>query len=314
MMLSNFVVSLEAVLPMFIMLAVGMGVKRFRLLTETELRHLNKMIFVVFFPPMMFTNLYGTDIEEAVDWRLMIFGIASVAVIYGVSTLAVLHMEKDPRSRGAMIQAIYRSNFVIMGIPIAVNMYGHGNLAVTAMMVAVIVPIYNVLAVVTLEVFRGGTLDFAGILKKVLTNPLILGAAAGLLSVLTGLKLPAVLEDVVGDMASVATPLALVILGASIDFKSIRKCGRNLVACVAARLIIVPAIGLTAAALLGFRDIAFVTLIAMFAAPTAVSSFTMAQSMDSDGQLAGNCVIFSTAFACFTMFLWIFLFKNLGMF
>ena len=299
---------------MFIMLAVGMGVKRFRLLTETELRHLNKMIFVVFFPPMMFTNLYGTDIEEAVDWRLMIFGIASVAVIYGVSTLAVLHMEKDPRSRGAMIQAIYRSNFVIMGIPIAVNMYGHGNLAVTAMMVAVIVPIYNVLAVVTLEVFRGGTLDFAGILKKVLTNPLILGAAAGLLSVLTGLKLPAVLEDVVGDMASVATPLALVILGASIDFKSIRKCGRNLVACVAARLIIVPAIGLTAAALLGFRDIAFVTLIAMFAAPTAVSSFTMAQSMDSDGQLAGNCVIFSTAFACFTMFLWIFLFKNLGMF
>ena len=213
-----------------------------------------------------------------------------------------------------MIQAIYRSNFVIMGIPIAVNMYGHGNLAVTAMMVAVIVPIYNVLAVVTLEVFRGGTLDFAGILKKVLTNPLILGAAAGLLSVLTGLKLPAVLEDVVGDMASVATPLALVILGASIDFKSIRKCGRNLVVCVAARLVIVPAIGLTAAALLGFRDIAFVTLIAMFAAPTAVSSFTMAQSMDSDGQLAGNCVIFSTAFACFTMFLWIFLFKNLGMF
>lgn len=314
MMLSNFVVSLEAVLPMFIMLAVGMGVKRFRLLTETELRHLNKMIFVVFFPPMMFTNLYGTDIEEAVDWRLMIFGIASVAVIYGVSTLAVLHMEKDPRSRGAMIQAIYRSNFVIMGIPIAINMYGHGNLAVTAMMVAVIVPIYNVLAVVTLEVFRGGTLDFAGILKKVLTNPLILGAAAGLLSVLTGLKLPAVLEDVVGDMASVATPLALVILGASIDFKSIRKCGRNLVVCVAARLVIVPAIGLTAAALLGFRDIAFVTLIAMFAAPTAVSSFTMAQSMDSDGQLAGNCVIFSTAFACFTMFLWIFLFKNLGMF
>lgn len=314
MMLSNFVVSLEAVLPMFIMLAVGMGVKRFRLLTETELRHLNKMIFVVFFPPMMFTNLYGTDIEEAVDWRLMIFGIASVAVIYGISTLAVLHMEKDPRSRGAMIQAIYRSNFVIMGIPIAVNMYGHGNLAVTAMMVAVIVPIYNVLAVVTLEVFRGGTLDFAGILKKVLTNPLILGAAAGLLSVLTGLKLPAVLEDVVGDMASVATPLALVILGASIDFKSIRKCGRNLVVCVAARLVIVPAIGLTAAALLGFRDIAFVTLIAMFAAPTAVSSFTMAQSMDSDGQLAGNCVIFSTAFACFTMFLWIFLFKNLGMF
>lgn len=299
---------------MFLMLAAGLGVKRFRLLTETELRHLNKMIFVVFFPPMMFTNLYGTDIKDAVDWRLLVFGLISVAVIYGVSTLIVVRIEKDPKSRGAMIQAIYRSNFVIMGIPIAVNMYGHGNLAVTAMMVAVIVPVYNVLAVVTLEVFRGGRLEFCGILKKVLTNPLILGAAAGIFAVLTGLKLPGVLEDAVSDMASVATPLALVILGASIDFRSIRACGRNLVVSVAARLIIVPAAGLTAAALLGFRGIAFVTLIAMFAAPTAVSSFTMAQSMDSDSQLAGNCVVFSTAFACFTMFLWIFLFKNLGMF
>lgn len=313
-MLSNFIVSLEAVLPMFLLLAAGLGVKHFRLLTDSELRHLNKMIFIVFFPPMMFANLYGNDIREAVDGKLLIFGVVSVAVIYGVSTLIVLRIEKDPKSRGAMIQAIYRSNFVIMGIPIAVNMYGHGNLAVTAMMVAVIVPIYNVLAVVTLEVFRGGRPDPAGILRKVLTNPLILGAAAGLFFALTGLKLPGVLETAVSDMASVATPLALVILGASIDFKSIRQCGRNLVISVAARLVIVPAAGLTAAALLGFRGIAFVTLIAMFAAPTAVSSFTMAQSMDSDGQLAGNCVIFSTAFACFTMFLWIFLFKNLGMF
>lgn len=313
-MLGNFIVSLEAVLPMFLLLAAGMGVKRFRLLTETELRHLNKMIFVVFFPPMMFTNLYGKDIKEAVDWRLLIFGLVSVALIYGIGTLAVLKIEKDHRSRGAMIQAIYRSNFVIMGIPIAVNMYGHGNLAVTAMMVAVIVPVYNVLAVVTLEVFRGGKPDAASIAKKVLTNPLILGAAAGLLAVLTGLKLPAVIETTVADMASVATPLALVILGASMDFGSIKACGRDLIICVLARLVIVPAAGLTAAALLGFRGIAFVTLIAMFASPTAVSSFTMAQSMGSDGQLAGNCVIFSTAFACFTMFLWIFLFKNLGMF
>lgn len=313
-MLGNFIVSLEAVLPMFLLLAAGMGVKRFRLLTETELRHLNKMIFVVFFPPMMFTNLYGKDIKEAVDWRLLIFGLVSVALIYGIGTLAVLRIEKDHRSRGAMIQAIYRSNFVIMGIPIAVNMYGHGNLAVTAMMVAVIVPVYNVLAVVTLEVFRGGKPDAASIAKKVLTNPLILGAAAGLLAVLTGLKLPAVIETTVADMASVATPLALVILGASMDFGSIKACGRDLIICVLARLVIVPAAGLTAAALLGFRGIAFVTLIAMFASPTAVSSFTMAQSMGSDGQLAGNCVIFSTAFACFTMFLWIFLFKNLGMF
>lgn len=299
---------------MFLMMVIGVGVRKYKLLSAAEVKHLNHMVFVVFFPAMMFTNLYGADIKEAVDGRLITFGVTAVLIEYLVTLLFVLRIEKEPKSRGAMIQAIYRSNFVIMGIPIAVNMFGHGNLAVTAMMVSVIVPVYNVLAVTTLEVFRGGRPDLINILKKLATNPLILGAAAGIIAVLTDLKLPSVFETVIADMSAVATPMALVILGASFNFKSIRRCRRNLIVAVISRLIIVPALGLSAAALLGFRGIAFVTLIAIFASPTAVSSFTMAETMDSDSELAGNCVVFSSAFACFTMFFWIFLFKNLGMF
>lgn len=299
---------------MFLLMIIGVGVRKYKLLSAAEVNHLNHMVFVVFFPAMMFANLYGADIKEVMDGRLITFGVAAVLIEYLVTLLLVLRIEKEPKSRGAMIQAIYRSNFVIMGIPIAVNMFGHGNLAVTAMMVSIIVPVYNVLAVITLEVFRGGRPDLINILKKLATNPLILGAAAGIIAVLTDLKLPRVLETVIDDMSAVATPMALVILGASFNFKSIRRCRRNLIVAVTSRLIIVPAMGLSAAALLGFRGIAFVTLIAIFASPTAVSSFTMAETMDSDSELAGNCVVFSSAFACFTMFFWIFLFKNLGMF
>ncbi len=299
---------------MFILMGVGMLVKRYRLLGAEEVRHLNHMVFVVFFPVMMFRNLYGSDIKEALDGKLIAFGVAAVLIEYLITLLVVLRVEKEPKSRGAMIQAIYRSNFVIMGIPIAVNMFGHGNLAVTAMMVSVIVPIYNILAVATLEVFRGGKPDPVNILKKLATNPLILGAAAGIIAVLGEIKLPSVLETVVSDMSAVATPMALVILGASFNFSSIERCRKNLVICVIARLIVVPAAGLGAAAFFGFRGIAFVTLIAIFASPTAVSSFTMAETMESDSELAGNCVVFSSAFACFTMFFWIFLYKNLGMF
>lgn len=299
---------------MFLLMIIGVGVRKYKLLSAAEVKHLNHMVFVVFFPAMMFANLYGADIKEAMDGRLITFGVAAVLIEYLVTLLLVLRIEKEPKSRGAMIQAIYRSNFVIMGIPIAVNMFGHGNLAVTAMMVSIIVPVYKVLAVITLEVFRGGRPDLINILKKLATNPLILGAAAGIIAVLTDLKLPRVLETVIDDMSAVATPMALVILGASFNFKSIRRCRRNLIVAVTSRLIIVPAMGLSAAALLGFRGIAFVTLIAIFASPTAVSSFTMAETMDSDSELAGNCVVFSSAFACFTMFFWIFLFKNLGMF
>lgn len=313
-MLNNFLISLEAVLPMFLMMAVGLAVKKKKLLNPEEVKKLNHMVFVIFFPVMMFDNLYGADVKSALDGKLIVFGIIAVLLEYFVALAVVLCIEKEAKSRGAMIQAIYRSNFVIMGIPIAVNMFGHGNMAVTALMVSIIVPVYNVLAVVTLEVFRGGKPRLANVLKGLVTNPLLLGAAAGVAAVLVDLKLPTVLETVVGDMAAVATPMALVILGASFNFKSLRRCRRNLIVCVIGRLVVVPAAGLSAAALLGFRGIAFVTLIAIFASPTAISSFTMAESMDSDGELAGNCVVFSSAFACFTMFLWIFLFKSMGMF
>lgn len=313
-MFSNFIIALEAVLPMFILMAIGVLVKERRLMEPPEIKKMNHMVFVVFFPAMMFHSLYGKDLAEAFNGKLLAFGVTAVLVIYAGAMAVVFAAEKNPKSRGAMIQGLYRSNFVIMGLPIAVNLLGRDNLGVTAMMVAVIVPMYNVMAVITLEVFRGGKPSFGETVKKVVTNPLILGAAAGLATVLFEIELPAVLEDVIDDMAAVTTPLALVILGASIDFKEMGNRGRNLFICVIGRLVVIPAVGLCAAALCGFRGIEFVTLLAMFASPAAVSSFTMAQSMDSDGQLAGEIVIFTTAFASFTMFLWIFLFKNLGMF
>ena len=313
-MLSNLVVSIEAVLPLFILMSIGLIIKKAKVLTPEEIKHFNHMVFLVFFPEMMFASLYGKNIADAINVKLIIFGVAMVFLIYFIAMAVVMPIEKTQESRGAMIQAIYRSNFVIMGLPIASNICGSGNLAVTAMMVAIIVPIYNVLAVITLEVFRGGKPKLSHILVQLAKNPLLIGAACGIIAIVTGLQLPKVIENVVFDMSDVATPLAVIILGASISRQSIERCRRDLIICVVGRLGVAPAIGLTLAALLGFRGVAFVTLIAIFASPTAVSSFTMAESMDSDGELAGNCVVFSTALSCFTMFVWIFVFKSMGMF
>jgi len=313
-MLSNLVVSIEAVLPLFILMSIGLIIKKAKVLTPEEIKHFNHMVFLVFFPEMMFASLYGKNIADAINVKLIIFGVAMVFLIYFIAMAVVMPIEKTQESRGAMIQAIYRSNFVIMGLPIASNICGSSNLAVTAMMVAIIVPLYNVLAVITLEVFRGGKPKLSHILVQLAKNPLLIGAACGIIAIVTGLQLPKVIENVVFDMSDVATPLAVIILGASISRQSIERCRRDLIICVVGRLGVAPAIGLTLAALLGFRGVAFVTLIAIFASPTAVSSFTMAESMDSDGELAGNCVVFSTALSCFTMFVWIFVFKSMGMF
>ena len=314
MILDNLKISLEAVAPMFLIMAVGFFVRRKGLLSEDDVRHMNKMVFNTLFPPLMFTNLYGHEINNILDVKLVVYTVSAIFAVYAAAFIIVLKIEKSQRSRGAMIHAIYRSNFVIMGLPIVSNIFGDENLAVTSMMVTIVVPVFNVMAVITLELFRGGKPDPIHILKGIAKNPLILGAVAGLIAVLTSLQLPVFLEKTVDMMSGAATPAALLLLGASFDFKSLERCRRNLIVCLLGRLVIAPAVALTGGILLGFRDVAIVTLIAVFASPTAVSSFTMAQQMDSDDELAGNCVIFSSLLSCFTMFLWIFVLKTMELF
>lgn len=314
MLLDNFLISVEAVFPMMVLMGTGMAVRKAGIVNPEENKHFNRMIFVVFFPLMMFSNLYGIDLAKTMDWSIVVYGILSISVVILLSIPFVCRVEKSQESRGAMIQAIYRSNFVIMGLPIVANFYGHGNLAVTAMMVSVIVPFYNVAAVVILETFRGGKIRPLNILKQICKNPLIIGGVCGILAAVTGLRLPAPVESLVDEMGTVATPMALVILGISFDFSSVGKCRRNLLITIIGKLVIVPGVFLTLAAVLGFRDIEFVTLIAVFATPASVSSFTMAESMGSDSRLAGNSVIISSIISCFTIFMWIFIFKNAGIF
>ena len=313
-MFDNFLVSVAAVFPMMVLMTIGVIVRKVGIVNKEENRHFNRMIFVVFFPVMMFSNLYGMDLSKDMDWSVVLYGVVAISIVVLASIPFVCKIEKTPESRGAMIQAIYRSNFVIMGLPIVANFYGHGNLAVTAMMVSVIVPYYNVLAVIILETFRGGKIRPLNIVRQIIKNPLIVGGVCGIAAAITGLKLPGIVEELVHEMGTVATPMALVILGISFDFDSLEKCRRNLVISVVGKLVVVPGIFLTVAAILGFRDIEFVTLIAMLTTPASVSSFTMAESMGSDSQLAGNSVIVSSIASCFTIFLWIFVFKSYGIF
>ena len=311
---SNFVICISAVLPMFILLCAGYVTRLTGIVTEELTEKLNSIVFKVTFPFMIFENIYGSDIGDVFSIRLIAFAFAAIALEYIAGTVLTLKIEENQKSRGAMIQAIYRSNFVIMGLPIAMNIYGHGNVGVTAMMIALVVPVYNVLAVTTLEVYRNRKPELKIILINIAKNPLIIGAVAALLCVFFNIKLPGIVESAVSDIGGIATPAALLILGASFKFSSVGRIKRNLTVICLLRLIIIPAIVLTAAYLIGIRDIAFVTLIAIFAAPCAISSYTMAQEMDSDGELAGAGVIFTSAFCSFTMFIILLAFKTIGAF
>ena len=221
-------------------------------------------------------------------------------------------LEKENRRRGVLVQGIMRSNFVIFGLPVLVSLCGeNSNTGAVSLVIAVVVPMFNAFSVIALEVYRGGKLNFWKIAKSVASNPLILSSLLGIVLLALGVKLPEVIDKPLSDLADVATPLALVILGAEFSFRQVKSCLRQLVLGVTGRLIVMPLIFLTIAILLGFRGEELIALMVMLAAPPAVSSFTMAQQMEGDSELAGGLVVFGSLFAVLTMFLWIFALKSL---
>ena len=308
----QFFVAAGAVVPLFILMSIGLLIRRFKLLTDVEINHVNAMVFKTFFSVMMFYNMYTTNLRETMRPDIIVFSISALAVIYAVSFFLVCRIVPGPKQRGAMIQAIYRSNFVLMGVPLVGNIFGEDNIAMTSMMIAIIIPIYNVLAVFTLETFRGGRFDLLHVLGGVLRNPMIIGAIVGVLFLTLGIQLPKPVLKPLGQMSAMTSPLALIILGASFRFSSISENPRYLVSVVLSRLIIVPAAVFAASIYFGFRGQELVTMLAIFGTPCAVASFSMAQLLDSDASLAGNCVVFTSALSCVTMFAWLLFFAACG--
>lgn len=313
-MLSNFFVAVGAVVPLFCLMLMGVFVKRSKLMTDEELVHTNRMVFRVFFFCMMFFNIYTTDLASTVRPKLMLFGAGGVLAVALIATLLVCLFEPSNKRRGAMIQATFRSNFVLMGIPLVGNIFGDDHLAIPTMMIAIIVPIYNIVSVFILETFRGGRFYLPGILLGVLKNPMILGALTAVAFLVLGIPVPKPVLKPIGQVAAATTPVALIILGASFKGGSFHAHLPQLVACVLARLLIVPGIMLGLAIFLGFRDMELITLLAIFASPCAVAGFAMAQQMGSDADLAGNCVVYTSAFSCLTLFGWVLALKTLGLF
>lgn len=276
-------------------------------------RQMNSVIFKVFLPLMIFKNVYESSISDVFSVKLALFVIICIFVIIALLFIIIPLIEKDRKKRGVLIQAIFRSNFVIFGVPVSEALCSGEISGTTALLVAIVVPIFNFMAVVTLEVFKGSKPKLSTVLKGIITNPLIIASAFGLAILFSGIKFPMIIEKSISSISSVTTPLALIMLGASINIKFISKNVKELVLGVLAKLVLIPAIVLPIAIyVMGFRGSDLAILLAIFATPAAVSSFTMAQQMGADDELAGQLVMFGTVFCVITMFLWIFIIKSLG--
>lgn len=307
-------ISANAVLPMCLVMALGYGTRRLGWIRREEISAINKIAFRIFLPCLLYYNVYCSDLSGSFDPLLMAYAVGGVLLTFGLSLGYTLLTEKLPERRGVMIQGMFRSNYVIMGIPVATALLGADQLGTVSILIAVVVPLFNMLSVVVLEVFRGQRPKPLHILGQIAKNPLVIGSVLGILTLAAGIRLPHILEQTIQNISAIASPLQLFLLGAFFQFSGLKTYRRELVTVSAAKLIVAPGLFLGLGALLGFRGVAFVSLIGVFASPTAVNSFTMAQQMGGDAELAGDIVVTTSAVSILTMFLWIFLFKSLGVF
>lgn len=310
--MNNLILSFNVVVPLFVNIMFGYFIKRIRLVDSNTLKIMNNVTFKTFLPLLLFYNVYKTDLDGTINKKLMIFAPTVIFIVCITTTILILMIEKENKRRGVLIQAIFRSNFVLFGLPVIISLFGDESAGVTSMLIAVVVPIFNFLAVIILEIFRGGRIDVKKIVKGIITNPLILSSMAGLILLFLNIKLPYFIEKSINDISKISTPLALIILGGSFEFNKVSGNIKQIFIGVMGKLIIVPIIFIPIAIKLGFRYIELATLMIMLTAPTAVSSFTMAEQMDGDGELAGQLVVFSSAASVFTIFIWIFIIKQLG--
>lgn len=311
--MEHLLLSTRVVFPMLFLLALGYGVRRMGLLREEVFDGCTTLVFRAILPVSLFLETSTLDMQNAIDLWLMGVAVGGVVLFWGLSMLAIPQIEPDDRKRGAMVQGCFRSNLVLFGLPVAQKISGDAVLGPIAVVIAIVVPLFNVLAVITLEIFRGGNPNLKKILKGIATNPLIVGAAVGLLWLMTGLELPGLVAESLEEVAGIATPLALIALGGTFHFSPLQGNYRQLAVVMAGKLILMPALLFGLGILAGLRGAALAVLLAVGATPVAVSSFPMVRAMDGDGELAGQLVVFTELLAIISLFCWVYLLSSLGL-
>ena len=311
--MNNLLVTSNIVFPIFLVMLIGFLARRFGLMNEETVKGCNKLVFRVFLPVSLCRSIMRVSAEMSLSGALPLISSLGTIAVFAVCMLLIPRFEPENSRRGVMIQGIFRSNYAIFGVPLAQALYPQGDGGVAAMMVVAVIPVFNILAVVTLEIFRGGRFDLKRIVIGVLKNPLIWGCLIGFIIMKTGLKLPSVINSTVDSLASLASPLALFTLGASLKPGKVAGNAKALLVSVGAKLVIVPVVMLIIAYALGLRGPEFATLMIVFGSPTAVSSFTMAEQMGGDPDLAAQQVVLTTVFSAVTIFLMVFLFKTWGL-
>jgi hypothetical protein len=315
--MQNLIFSLNIVLPLVIMMSLGWFLKYFKVCDDSFFKYGNKLTFKVFLPLLLFNNVYSSDIASSFNLKLIVFVVSVIFITIILLILIIPKIEKENRNRGVLIQALLRTNYILFGVPVYMNLFGQEGIGTTSMIAVIAIPLYNFLSVIVLAIYSNKETNNNSEIKNTIVdiakNPLIIACVIGIAMASIGIKLPNVLEKTILDISKIATPFALIIIGGEFGIVNAMKNVKYIVWVSIFKLIVIPGIIILSAILIGFRQQELGVLLAVFASPIAIASYAMAQNAKANDELAGQLVATTTIISSFTIFCFILILKSFSL-
>lgn len=318
-MLSNLNYSINAVAPIFPLVILGMLLKRIGFVNDEFIDIAEKIVFKISLPIMLFLEVAESSLDNLMNGRLIAFCIIAVTASFIIVSLIAVLFIRDRSKRGSFIQGVCRSNFAILGVPLADNMFGSLGTSTVACVMPFVILMFNSYAVVVLSLFsedkaeRMSKKKIVMILKNIVTNPLIIGVFLAVLCLLFSIEMPVIVSKSLENLSNLTIPLALICLGANYKPESLKGRVGYALCSALCKTVVLPTVMVTVAAVLGFRNADLGVILILFGAPTAVSSYIMAKRMKNDAELAAQILLLSTIICIFTIFIGIFIIKSLNL-
>ena len=313
--MESLVFSLNATVPIFLMMVLGYFFRQIGVIDEEFASKMNTFVFMVPLPALVFEDVATIAIDEI--WNLKFILFCLVITILGILIVTIISMFwKDRSVRGEFIQASYRSSAALLGFAFIENIYGDVKLA--PLMILGCVPVYNVMAVLVLSLFKSEQYTskkelMSKTVKGIITNPIILAVVIGFLWSALKIPMPQILGKTVSSFGAIASPLGLMAMGASFSLEKAFAKLKPALTATFIKLIGLVAIFLPLAIQLGFREEELVAVLVMLGSATTVSCYVMAKNMGHEGSLSSSVIMLTTLFSAFTFTMWLFILRSFGL-
>ncbi len=263
---------------------------------------LNELCFKLFIPLQIYASIYKADFQSAFDSGVMVFGIVATLAVLLLACLLVPRFVKYKKFQGAYIQGLFRGNIALIGTSLMQSLYGSEGVVLMGVLMPVLVFLYNICATWTLARFSGNEKPtFKMILNKLITNPFLIAASLGLLTILISPPIPSIVDKTLNSLGAVGTPLALISLGATLKLKELKHSGLLALSAAIIRQFVIPVLVIGAALALGFRDMRLAAILCIFLTPVASGSYVLAKNMKADHVLAAQILLMTTLLSFVSM-------------